>query len=561
MTELGRILLPLTVAVPLALVLLAPFVPRPLRLLPWAAAPGIAAALLAPFGAMVEFPMLLLGLTLQLDRIGAVFLGFGTLLWCLAGSYAGGYLAQTEREASFTMFWLLTLAGTLGTFIAADLVTFYAAFAVMSLATYGLVIHDRTQSARHAGRVYIAMAVLGETTLVAAFMLAASNADSLLLTEVRAALANSPWSDYILAGLLVGFGIKAGLVPLHMWLPLAHPQAPTPASAALSGVIVKAGIIGLMRLLPGEGLSPAWADALIVLGLVTAYYGVAAGLLQAEAKAILAYSTLSQMGLVVSVLASGLAGPDGARTLDVVTLYATHHGLAKGALFLAVGVVAASGAAARRPVMALTALLALAIAGLPLSGGALAKLALKEAPAEPAVGLLVTLSAVGTTLLMLRFLSVVWRSTRDDAAVPSWRLVVPWGAAAAAAVALPWLLFSDLAGQPAWYAMTPANLWSALWPILLALIPAIVVSQRRWGLPFLLPQGDIVVIAEKLVRGVRRVAAWLDTAPARLPHRHGVPAWLSLAGLETAENALRGWTVSGPVLILVALLIGLVLVI
>lgn len=562
MTQAGHILLALTLATPLAMALLVPLVPRPIRLLPWAAVPGVVAALFAPQGVAIEFPVLVLGLSLVLDRIGAVFLGFGSLLWLLAGAYARGYLANTERPASFTIFWLVTLAGTLGTFIAADIVSFYLSFSMMSLAAYGLVIHDRTASARRAGRVYIVLAVFGETSLLAAFMLAATSSDSLLISDVRAVLTTSPLSSYILAGLLVGFGIKAGLVPLHVWLPLAHPEAPTPASAVLSGVIVKAGIIGLIRLLPMEGASPVWGELLILLGLVTAYYGVVVGLMQTEAKTILAYSTLSQMGLVVTVLGSGFSEADVDRTLDVATLYVTHEGLAKGALFLSVGIVATAGVRLRRTVMAVTALTALAIAGLPLSGGALAKLAIKGSLGGGTVALLVTLSAAATAALMLRFLWVLFaqEGSPDSRAAPAYSLIIPWAGLAAAALALTWMLFPPLASQSLADAVTPANFWAALWPILGALATAAIVLWRAQTLPVAIPQGDLVVAGEALARRLVSSLAWL-AAPLTQETivRRFVPTYRPSDLFDAAEQALRRSTVSGSALIFVAFLIGVAL--
>jgi len=558
MMDAGRLLLVLALAAPLAMALSVPLVARPLRLLPWAAVPGLVATLLAPGGALIELPILLLGLSLQLDRIGAVFLGFGSLLWLLAGAYARAYLARTERAGSFSVFWLLTLAGTLGTFVAADAVTFYASFSLLSLAAYGLVIHDRTTGARRAGRVYIVLAVFGEATLLAALVLAATGADSLLLADLQAALAASPWRDTALAGLLIAFGIKAGLVPLHVWLPLAHPEAPTPASAVLSGVIVKAGIIGLMRFLPMDGSVPVWGDVLIVLGLVTAYYGVVAGLVQTEAKAILAYSTLSQMGLVVTALGSGLGEPDVARALDAAALYASHEGMAKGALFLSVGIVAARDARLLRPVLAVTAVLALAIAGLPLSGGALAKLAIKAPLGEGTAALLVTLSAAGTAMLMLRFLWVLaYRGRRDADAVPAGRLVMPWTGLVLATLAVPWVLFPQLSGQPLAYAVSLGNLWAALWPILVALAAAMVALRRLRRFPLTVPPGDLVVLVEALVR---RLVAGLATlfAQEAVAHRHSPKARPSDL-FDAVERSLQRWPVSGPALFVVAVLLGVAL--
>lgn len=556
MTDIGGALLVLTLALPLALAAVVPLVRRPLGLLPWAAVPGLATALLVAPGDTIEIPMVVLGVNLGLDRLGATFLGFGSLLWLLAGIYARRYLAKGERLASFALFWLVTLAGTLGTFIAADVVTFYVSFSMMSLAAYGLVVHNRTASARRAGRVYIILAVCGEASLLAGIMLAAVNAGSTLIGDVTAALSASPWRDWTLAGLVIGFGIKAGLVPLHVWLPLAHPEAPTPASAALSGIIVKAGIIGLMRFLPLDGSAPGWGQALIGLGIVTAYYGIVAGLTQREAKTILAYSTLSQMGLVVAVLASGLAGPQGAPALNAAVLYASHEGLAKGALFLSVGIVAASGARSPRAVMAVTAILALAIAGLPLTGGALAKLAVKGPLGDGPAGLLVTVSAAGTAMLMLRFLVVIGRDGKGDpSARPLAALIVPWAALAGAALVVPWALYSPFAGEPVTYAFSAANLWTSLWPILVAVAAAIIVLWRWHGFRPILPAGDIVVLGESVAHRVAVSRPRLTEPIRRAIATFRLPPMLHFHLLDGIESAFARWTVSGPAILLVAVLI------
>jgi formate hydrogenlyase subunit 3/multisubunit Na+/H+ antiporter MnhD subunit len=557
MTLHGALLL-LALGTPLAAALLVPIVRKPLGILPWAAVPGLAAALLLPSGTQAEAPALLIGLTFRLDVLGGTLLGVGALLWVLAGLYAGSYLAGSARARSFAVFWLLTMTGTLGTFIADDVVAFYLAFSMMSLASYGLVIHDRTPQAQRAGRIYIVLAVLGETALVAAFMLAATHAASLQFDDVRAALTVSPWAPWALAGIVVGLGIKAGLAPLHVWLPLAHPEAPTPASAVLSGIIVKAGIIGLLRLLPGADGGLAWGDLLIVLGLVTAFYGIAAGLPQKDPKVILAYSTLSQMGLVVTVLGSAYGAPSDGEASGAAVLYAAHHGLAKGALFLAVGVAATTRPPWRAPVVSVTALTALAIAGLPFSGGSLAKLAIKAPLGDGSAGTLASVSAVGTALLMLRFLAELPRPERGSArSRPPSQLAAAWAVTVLAAFTIPWWLNGPLTGHPAGNALHPAALWGALWPILTAAAVA-WTARRFWrGAVPVLPPGDWVVIAEALVGRTRRRARTVaDSAhvPALL-RREWIPG-TALALIDRAEAALREWRVSGAVIVLLVIAIA-----
>jgi len=559
MSGLSALLL-LTIAAPLGALALIPLLARPLRLLPWAALPGLATALLVPVGTHVELSLLLTGIGVELDATAALFLGFGSLLWLLAGFFATAYLRNSHNPHLFSAFWLLTLAGTLGTFIAADIVGFYLFFAMMSLAAYGLVIHERTDSARRAGRIYIVLAVVGESALIAAFMLAATGAATLAFVDVRAAISDSAASSWILAGLVLGFGIKAGLVPLHVWLPLAHPQAPTPASAVLSGVIVKAGIIGLMRLLPDSGAWPVASAVLIAVGLFTAGYGALTGLLQRDAKAILAYSTLSQMGLVVSVLGAALATATRETHFAAVTLYVLHHGLAKGALFLGIGVLAAVGGRWRAPVLVALGLTALAIAGLPLSGGALAKLAIKGPLGEGMIGTLATLSAIGTALIMLRFLQVVSRGSGGGRLPGAALMTMAWAATTLAALVLPWLLFERLSELPLVSGFMPASLWSGAWPILLALASGALIIRSTGGALPRVPQGDVVVFGEALARRLGSVGSLLGGRVSAL--RAWLSAWqtnVPLARFDDLERALQSWPVAGSLALLIVLALVLAL--
>src|SRR5690606_7309656 len=137
-----------------------------------------------------------------------------------------------------------------------------------------------------------------------ALITAALATNQTALPAVAAGLADAPRRDLIVGLVLAGFGIKAGALPLHVWLPLAHPAAPTPASAVLSGAMIKAGLLGWLRFLPlGLVALPGWAALLMVLGVVAVFFGAAAGAVQQDAKAVLAYSSISQMGLMIIGLA------------------------------------------------------------------------------------------------------------------------------------------------------------------------------------------------------------------------------------------------------------------
>ena len=207
---------------------------------------------------------------------------------------------------------------------------------------------------------------------------------SLLIRDAAAALSTSPWHDVTLAFLILGFGLKIGLVPLHVWMPLAYTAAPIPAAAALSGAAVKAGVI-FIRFVPVDPARPGWGAALAAAGLFSAFYGAAIGITQSNPKTVLAYSSVSQMGLLAAVIGMGLAAGD-TSVATVAIFYAVHHTLVKGGLFLAVGAGAQTSGRGLWLVLLPAAVLALGLGGLPLTGGALAKLAIKGTLGDGVVG-------------------------------------------------------------------------------------------------------------------------------------------------------------------------------
>lgn len=531
MTDL---LLIATWAVPLAMLAacLAPQIR--VRMSEWlwlAPLPGFAAAIFAYDATPLVADANGLRLTLAVDAIGAVLLGASALLWILAGLYARSYLRDDPRAERFAEWWLPTLAGSLGVFVAGDLLSFYIAF-TLALAAWGLVVHEETERARRAGALYLALAVLGEICLLLSFALIADAApgDTIAIRDVVPILVTAPGRHFAIALLLIGFGLKAGLVPLHVWLPLAHPAAPMPASAVLSGAIIKAGIIGLIRFLPIEPALADWGTALVGIGLVSAFYAIAVGITQSNPKTVLAYSSVSQMGGIATIFGLGLAS-GGAGAVPGSVFVAVNHVLVKGACFLAVGVAAKTGRLRSWTVLLPATLLALSLGGAPATGGALAKIAAKGSASNGVVAALVTLSAAGTTLLMLHFVRRL-HATIDSASSASAPrgLVVPWLAAAIAALTVPWLLAGPFAGVDLAGAFAPAELWSAAWPTLLGV--AGLFALRRFGhaLPSV-PEGDIVVYL----------------APA------GAAARTCADALERAETRLREWPVAGVSLLLLAI--------
>ncbi|WP_156118004.1 proton-conducting transporter membrane subunit [Paracoccus sp. PAMC 22219] len=179
MTADLSLLLPLAVLWPMLLAslsLLPGWGPRMVTLLPLGPLPGLAAAVITPRDTPVALPGILLDGGLELTGTGALFLGGAALLWFWAGVYAAFYLRHDGRPTSFALFWNLVLAGNLGVFIAADIISFYVFFALVSLLAYPLVIHDRKPASMRAGTVYLVLAVLGEVAILVGLMLASYGA-------------------------------------------------------------------------------------------------------------------------------------------------------------------------------------------------------------------------------------------------------------------------------------------------------------------------------------------------------------------------------------------------
>jgi multicomponent Na+:H+ antiporter subunit A len=534
----ARTLLATALVVPLGM-LLACLWPRALNRMPsflaLAATPALAAVLLVADDSPLLLGSTRLHLTFALDLPGAMLLGVAALLWIASGAYASQYLEGRPNRGRFVVCWLMTLTGCIGVFLAADMVSFYFLLALLTLGACGLVIYHETPRAWRAGAIYIGLALLAEAFLLMAFVLLAAQipGDSLLIRDAATALPTSPQRDLILALLITGLGMKAGLVPFHFWMPLAYAAAPTPASAVLSGAVVKASILGMIRFLPLETALPDWGTALAAAGLFAAIYGVVIGITQRNPKVVLAYSSVSQMGFIVAVIGMGMiAGDD--RAALAAAFYAAHHVLVKGALFLSVGVIAATGSRRLWPMLLPVAIIAVGLGGLPLTGGALAKIVVDGPLGDGTASKIATLSAVGTTLLMLQFLrSLAKTASQDPEATAAAGLVWPWLATAAVSLVVPWTLYLAIPSGTLPDPLAPAVLWKALWPVLLGAVLAIALWRWVSWLPRV-PEGDVVVAIDG---GAQVAVAWGKA-------------------LERMDSALRQWPAAGVSLLILTIALG-----
>lgn len=397
-------------------------------LVPLAPLPALLAGLADAGPVPLRLDWLLLGTDLAVTKTAAPFLVFTAILWSLAGWQLIRLLARDPAQDRTIACFLFAMTGNLSLLIAQDMAAFYTFFAMMSLASWGLVLHGGGAAQTFAGRVYIVFAVIGEVALFAGLVIGHFATGDLRLSAMTGDTVP------LLATVLVstGFLIKLGAVPGHIWLPLAHAAAPAPASAVLSGAMLKAGLFGLITVLPlGQTALPEVAVAFAAMALAGLILAPVLGLVQEDPKAVLAYSSIGQISLILLGLAAALAEPGTWFLIaPALTILAVHHAFAKAALFLGVPAVwSVDRGAMRTTMLALLTIPALALAGMPGTSGWLAKDALKAALAGAPVGWAIWLGAalfvasLGTTLLMLRALFLLTGAafkpeTARDVAVP-----------------------------------------------------------------------------------------------------------------------------------------------
>ena len=307
--------------------------------------------------------------------------------------YSVAYFSHSvvaSRTAVVGVAFNVLLGSVETVFVSSGVVAFLCAWEVMTLATAALVATEHQERAsRRAAYLYLVMSHIGTGCLVAGFLVLASHAGSLSFAALLSGhVVSGPVRDGLFALFFIGFGVKAGLIPLHVWLPEAHPAAPSSVSALMSAVLITAGIYGLYRVCAfGLGVPDQnWALAVMFVGMLSAILGVLYALTQTDLKRLLAYSTIENSGIVVLGLGAAMMAttheqPELATVAVAASLtHVLNHAIFKGLLFLSAGsVVMATGTRQieqfggllkRMPWTGLYFFIgALAISGLPLLNG------------------------------------------------------------------------------------------------------------------------------------------------------------------------------------------------
>ncbi len=345
------------------------------------------------------------GLTFSLDMLSFIFALMVAIVWFLTSLYLIDYFTNEKHQERFYFFLFLTLSGSLGTVLTADLFTLFVFFELMSMASYVLIVHKEDLISIKAANKYLLMAVFGALALLMGIIFVYHYTGTVALVPMVDYLPETGIKYLIAALFIVGFGIKAGMFPVHIWLPDAHPVAPTPASALLSGVMIKLGVYGLIRVfnimfIP-EGLTSVGSSfasnmgyVIILLGFVTMFLGAFLALFQVNMKKILAYSSISQVGYIITAVGiAGYMGLEDTSGLGSALYHVINHALFKSLLFLVVGIIyyrihelninKISGLARKMPFVTAVFLIGMAgIIGFPGFNGYVSKVLLHEAVVE-----------------------------------------------------------------------------------------------------------------------------------------------------------------------------------
>ena len=337
------------------------------------------------------------GLHFKLDGFRALYVAIAAFMWMMTGLFSPQYFAHYHSRNRYYFFTLMTLGATAGVFLSDDLYTTFIFFEVMSFTSYTWVAHEENPGAMKAAETYLAIAVVGGMVTLMGLFMVHHLLGSLSFEALHHAGETMDPSQLYVPGILVmfGFAAKAGAFPVHIWLPKAHPVAPAPASALLSGVLTKAGVFGVLVTSCNLFLHNAtWGNGVLIMGLITMFLGALLALFSVDLKRTLACSSMSQIGFIlVGVGMQGLLGHHNALAVQGTLLHMVNHSLIKLCLFMAAGAVYMNlhklnlndirGFGRNKPVLHIAFLMGvLGISGVPLWNGYISKTLLHESIVE-----------------------------------------------------------------------------------------------------------------------------------------------------------------------------------
>lgn len=358
-----------------------------------------------------------IGLEFKADGFRAIYALIASFMWMCTIVFSKEYMHHYDNKDRYYLFYLLTLGATVGVFFSSSLWTTFMFFEMMSLTSFVLVIHDEKKESVNAALTYLAVAVISGMVLLMGMFMLSGELNTLRFDEIYLLCKDGISNKTFIAGilLLVGFGAKAGMFPLHIWLPKAHPVAPAPASALLSGILTKAGVFGIIICVAYIYPSvKTFAIILLVLALITMLLGAILGVFSINFKRTLACSSMSQIGFILTGLAMMIfLGHENSIAMEGAFLHMANHSLIKLSLFMIAGVIFMNvhklnlndlkGFGRKKPLLMICfALAMLGIMGIPLFNGYISKTLIHESMVE------YIHSLSGTSLILMKIAEYVF---------------------------------------------------------------------------------------------------------------------------------------------------------
>lgn len=276
-------------------------------MIPFAALPALAVSLLLPGGTSMNLPWLLLGSSLGIEAPVRLFLALMGAVWLGVALVMGsGFHDKAGRRLG--IFYLLAMGGSLGLILARDPWLFFFFASVSGYALYGLIVHRGSDESRKAARRYLSMLILGDLLLFEVLVTMAAEGGG--FSALHQAMTNPDSRDLLVGLVLAGFAVRAGLFPLHLWVPRAYRAVPVALLPLLMVFQFGQGVLGWLCWLPmGEVALPAWGFAMQVVGVVSLVFGFLVGMVQVRARSILAYTSVALAGLVLFAMGRVLEQP------------------------------------------------------------------------------------------------------------------------------------------------------------------------------------------------------------------------------------------------------------
>ena len=333
------------------------------------------------------------GLNFCLDGFRILYCIIAVLMWSCTMIFSIEYMAHYKNKLRYYIFSAVTFIATAGVFVSADLFTTFVFFEIMSLASYVWVIQDERPQSLRAGDTYLAIAIIGGLVMLMGIFMLYNLTGT---TDLRAVGYDGSAVQFVAGCLMLfGFAAKAGGYPLHIWLPKAHPVAPAPASALLSGILTKAGVFGILLLSCYMFYGSAqWGTLIITIGVITMFLGALLALFSIDLKRTLACSSVSQIGFILTGIGTyDLLGEANALAARGTLMHMVNHSMIKLLLFMAAGVVYMNlheldlnkikGFGRKKPLLKVLFLSgALGIGGIPLFNGYVSKTLIHESIVE-----------------------------------------------------------------------------------------------------------------------------------------------------------------------------------